>query len=77
MFFVNWNKKQFSRLPEDVTLEQIINPDAAGQRIGISGITNSISANGKWTETHYIRLKVHECRFENLPISYFHVKIIC
>ena len=55
MFFVNWNKKRFSRLPVDVTLEHKINPDAAGQRIGISAITNSISANGKWTETHYIR----------------------
>ena len=41
MFFIKKNQK--NRF-QDLTLESTTNADAAGQRIGISAITKSISA---------------------------------
>ena len=43
-FGIKRTKKDFSRLPIDLTLEQTVNADAASQKTGISYFTNSISA---------------------------------
>ena len=42
-FSIKRTKKDFSRLPIDLTLEQTVNTDAASQKTGISYFTNSIS----------------------------------
>ena len=55
-FSLKRTKKWFSRLPVGLTLEQTTNTDVAGKRIGISAITNSISACQRWAEIHHIRL---------------------
>ena len=41
-----------------MTLEQTINADAASQKIGITAITNSISARQRWAESHFLRTTV-------------------
>ena len=69
MFFIKKNQKPFSRLPVDLTLEQIINADAASQRTGISAVTNSISARQRWPESHCIRLSIISHLFEELNFT--------
>ena len=69
MFFIKKNQKPFSRLPVDLTLEQIINADATSQRTGISVVTNSISARQRWPESHCIRLSVISHLFEELNFT--------
>ena len=54
-FSLKRTKKWFSRLPVGLTLEQTTNADVAGKRIGISAITNSISACQRWVQSHHIR----------------------
>ena len=41
-----------------LTLEQIINNDAASQRSSISSLTNSISARQRWAESHYLKMSI-------------------
>ena len=41
-----------------LTLEQIINNDAASQRSSISSLTNSISARQRWAESYYLTISI-------------------
>ena len=43
-FSVSRTRKSFSSTPIDLTLEQTINADSVSQHLGISAITDSISA---------------------------------
>ena len=52
-FGIKRTKKDFSRLPIDLTLEQTVNADAASQKTGISYFTNSISARQRWADSHF------------------------
>ena len=57
-FSIKRTKKDFSRLPIDLTLEQTVNADAASQKTGISYFTNSISARQRWADSHFVRMEV-------------------
>ena len=57
-FGIKRTKKDFSRLPIDLTLEQTVNADAASQKTGISYFTNSISARQRWADSHFVRMEV-------------------
>ena len=46
-FGIKRTNKKFSRVPVDLTLEQTINVDAASQKVGITNLTNSVSARQK------------------------------
>ncbi|CAH1113065.1 unnamed protein product [Psylliodes chrysocephalus] len=50
--------KPFLRAPVDLTLEQIINADAASKASGIVNATNSFPARPKWSITHSLRTSV-------------------
>ena len=52
-FGIKRTKKEFSRMPIDLTLEQTINADAASQRTGISSFTNSLAARQRWDEYNF------------------------
>ena len=56
-FGIKRTKKDFSRLPIDLTLEQTDNPDASSQKPGISYFTKSISARQRWADSHFVRMK--------------------
>ena len=51
-FSIRRTKKNFSRTPIDLTLEQTQNADAANSLTGITCFTNSISARQRWSRTH-------------------------
>ena len=51
-FAVRRTKKPFSGSSIDLTLEQTINANAASQTLGISHMTNSISARQRWALSH-------------------------
>ena len=57
-FGIKRTKKDISRLPVDLTLEQTVNADAASQKTGISYFTNSISARQRWADSHFVRMEV-------------------
>ena len=57
-FGIKINKKDFSRLPTDLTLEQIVDADTSSQKTGISYFTNSISARQRWAHIHFVRMEV-------------------
>ena len=57
-FGIKRTNKSFSATPIDLTLEQTINTDAASQRLGISSLTNSISARQRWAESHFMRTSI-------------------
>ena len=57
-FGIKKTKKDFSRLPMVLTLEQTVNADAASQKTGISYFTNSISARQRWADSHFVRMEV-------------------
>ena len=57
-FGVKRTKKSFSATPIDLTLEQTINADAASQKVGITALTNSISARQRWAESHFLHTSI-------------------
>ena len=57
-FGIKRTKKDFSRLPIDLTLEQIVNADVASQKTGFSYFANSISARQRWSDSHFVRMEV-------------------
>ena len=61
--------KPFSRSPIDLTLKQTINADAAYQRRGIIALTNSISAQQRWAQSHSLRTSIISHLFESVGIS--------
>lgn len=44
--------KPFSRIPQDLTLEQTVNADAASRANGVINLTNSFHARERWAITH-------------------------
>ena len=61
--------KPFSRIPKDLTIEQTINDDAASQRIGISYITDSISAWQRWADSHFLRTSIISNLYEEFGLT--------
>ena len=61
--------KRTNNLPVDLTLEQTINADAASQKVGITNLTNSISARQKWAASHYIRTEIISNLKDDLNLS--------
>ena len=57
-FGIKRTKKDFSRLPIDLTLEQTVNADAASQKTGFSYFTNSISARQRWADSYFVRMEI-------------------
>ena len=57
-FGIKGTEKDFSRLPNDLTLEQTVTPDAASQKTRISYFTNSISARQRWADSHFVSMEV-------------------
>ena len=55
LFFIKKTNTSFSGISTDLTLEQTIGADAVCQRIGISAMSNSISARQRWAQSHHIR----------------------
>ena len=55
LFFIKKTNTSFSGISTDLTLEQTIGADAVCQRIGISAMSNLISARQRWAQSHYIR----------------------
>ena len=68
-FGIKRTNKKFSRLPVDLTLEQTINADAASQKVGITNLTNSVSARQKWADSHYIRTEIISNLKDDLNLS--------
>jgi hypothetical protein len=68
-FGIKRTTKPFSRVPVDLTLEQTINADAASQRMGISYLTDSISARQRWAESHFLRTSVISSVLEEFGLS--------
>ena len=61
--------KPFSRIPIDLTLEQTINADAVCQRSSIVSLTNSISAQQRWAQSHSICTSILSKLFEELRMT--------
>ena len=68
-FAIKRTEKPFSATPIDLTLEQTINADAASQKIGISSMTNSISARQRWSQSHYLRTAIISDVYEELGMT--------
>ena len=68
-FGIKRTNKKFSRLPVDLTLEQTTNADAASQKVGITNLTNSISARQKWADSHYMRTEIISNLKDDLNLS--------
>ena len=52
--------ESLSSTPADLTLEQNISTDAAGQRFGITSMTNPTYARQTWAESpHFSKLKLY------------------
>ena len=68
-FAVRRTKKPFSGSPIDLTLEQTINANAASQTLGISHMTNSISARQRWALSHADRMTVITIVLQDLSIT--------
>lgn len=54
VFTIRRTKKNFSRGPIDLNLEQTINADSANKLSGIVHVTNSISARQRWAKSRFI-----------------------
>ena len=50
------SKKDFSRIPIDLTLDQTVNADTASQNTGILLFTDPISLRVRWTDSNFIRM---------------------
>ena len=57
-FSLKRTSKPFSGISVDLTLEQTINADAACQRSSIILLTNSMSAQQRWAQSHLIRTSI-------------------
>ena len=68
-FGIKRTKKEFSRMPIDLTLEQTINADAASQRTGISSFTNSLAARQRWAASHFLRMSITSHFLESLDLN--------
>ena len=68
-FSIHCTEKSFSGSPINLTLEQIINADAANQKKGITAITNSIGAHKHWAESHFLRTTLLTQMFNNLGMN--------
>ena len=68
-FAIKKKQKDFSALPIDLTLEQTINADAAGQKTAIISLTNSIGARQIWARNHFLRIKIISYVFDKVGIS--------
>ena len=66
---IKQKNKSFSRSPIDLTLEQTINTDVACQRRGIIALTNSISAQQRWAQSHTSRTSIISHLLESVGIS--------
>ena len=51
-------KKSFSATAVDLTLEHSVNAEAASQHLGITSITNLISARQRWADSHFLRTSI-------------------
>ena len=69
LFAIKWMNKPFPRSPIDLTLEQTINADAACQRRSIIALTNSVSAQQRWAQSHSLRTNIISHLFESAGIS--------
>ena len=69
LFFIHRTEKSLSGSPIDLTLEQIINANAANQNKGITSITNSIGARQLWAESHSLRMALLTQMFNNLGMN--------
>ena len=69
LFAIKWMNKPFSRSPIDLTLEQTINADAACQRRSVIALTNSVSAQQRWAQSHSLRTSIISHLFESAGIS--------
>ena len=58
LFAIKRTTKPFSNSPINLTLEQTINADAACQRRCIIALTNSISAQQRWAQSHSWRTSI-------------------
>ena len=67
--FVHRTEKSFSNSPIDLTLEQIINVNAANQKKGITSITNLIGARQCWGEPHSLTMALLTQMFNNLGMN--------
>ena len=68
-FGIRRTSKEFSRMPIDLTLQQMINADAASQRTGISTFTNSLAARQRWSQTHFLRMSIVSNLLETLDLN--------
>ena len=57
-FGIKQTAKSFFSTPTDLSLEQTINADASSQRLGITSMTNSISAKQHRAESHFLRITI-------------------
>ena len=69
LFAIRRTKKPFSGSPIDLTLEQTVNGDAASEKLGITHLTNSISARQKWSLSHSLRITIVSDLLEKLLIT--------
>ena len=69
LFFIHHTEKSFSGSPNNHTLEQTRNADAANQKKGITAITNLIGACQRWAESHSLRTVLLIQIFNSLGIN--------
>ena len=68
-FSLKQTSKPFSWIPINLTLEQIIKADAVYQCSSIISLTNSISAQQRWAQSHSIRTSIFSKLFEELGMA--------
>lgn len=67
---VKRTSKPFSRIPNDLTLEQTYNADAGRKLTGISHFTNNVGARERWARSNGIRSTCKTHLFENIGLKY-------
>lgn len=68
-FALKRTSKPFSRIPIALTFEQTINADDACQRIGITTLTNSISARQRWAQSHSVIVTIVSQVLEEMGLT--------
>ena len=68
-FSLKRTSKPFSGISVDLTLEQTINADAACQRSSTILLTNSMSAQQRWAQSHLIRTSILPKLFVELQMA--------
>ena len=56
-FGMERTKKNFSRIPIDLTLEQTVNAKTTSQKTEISYFMNSISARHPWNDSYFVKME--------------------